>query len=521
MKKTYMQYKNIKTKTFVGTACAIAAGAVLLFSACSLDQEPIANPSELTEGQQTDTTTAAFKDKAAAESYLASLNQMRGNQQYVEKEVLDYYNLGDTHADNSYAGTLDAEVTTLETNSLDATAGNFSRDWTHYMWDLAYANVLINGIEPLHGSGQLSDAEYRNMRSQGMFFRAWQMFRMARIWGAVPIITQVAKTITSKNIEEVYPTYFPARSPIEDVYRQIISDLEYAAQNAPDLDPNDKTKLTKTVAQALLCKVYAEKPVQDYDKVIQYAEQVRNTPGMALEPNYATLWGYDSNRKDCLKKNTSEGILEMQFNAGELNWYTYMFGRGLDSWDSQFTWAKNLTPSRDLINAFNAEGDTVRMNQSIVYYSCTWSIYYPASNYAFMYKMRSRYNNIYLLRLADIILLEAEAYANKGDLQKAAELVNIIRNRAKLPNLTADKTSSKQAMLNAVLNERRLELCFEGERWFDLCRYGKVEEVMNSLCNRDNGHLPLTRRFDANSYLMPLPQSALDQNEKLVQNPGY
>ena len=118
-------------------------------------------------------------------------------------------------------------------------------------------------------------------------------------------------------------------------------------------------------------------------------------------------------------------------------------------------------------------------------------------------------------------MLEAEAYAFKGNLQKSAELVNMIRHRAKLPDLTADKTSTKDAMIEAVLHERRLELAMEGERWFDLCRYGKVEKYMNSINSRDEGRLPQKRTFDENSYLFPIPQTALDQNPNLVQNPGY
>jgi hypothetical protein len=138
-----------------------------------------------------------------------------------------------------------------------------------------------------------------------------------------------------------------------------------------------------------------------------------------------------------------------------------------------------------------------------------------------MFKLRSGYNNVYVVRLADIILLEAEAYANKGNLAEAAKLVNIIRQRAKLPVLDTKYTSSKEKMQEAVLLERRLELAMEGERWYDLCRNDKVESVMNSLNSRDEGRLPQARPFDENSYLLPIPQSAIDENDNLRQNPGY
>ena len=275
------------------------------------------------------------------------------------------------------------------------------------------------------------------------------------------------------------------------------------------------------MAQALLCKVYAEKAVQDYDKVISYAEKVRATPGLQLEPDFATLWGWDDTKKDCVKRNTSEGILEVHWYSGAGNWESWMFGRCLENYDQSFSWAKWATPSRDLINAFDKEGDAVRRDQTIVYYACGWSNYYPADHYPFMYKLRSGYNNEYILRLADIILLEAEAYAYKGDLQNSAKLVNMIRERVKLKDLDASKTSSKDAMVDAVLNERRLELALEGQRWFDLVRNGKVESVMNDLNSRDSGRLPLAKAYNNNSYLLPIPQTALDENENLTQNPGY
>ena len=222
-----------------------------------------------------------------------------------------------------------------------------------------------------------------------------------------------------------------------------------------------------------------------------------------------------------MKRNTSEGILEVHWTTGNANWESWMYGRSLENYDYYFSWAKWITPSRDLIKDFESENDTTRMNQTIVYYACKWSNYYPASRYPFMYKYRSGYNNQYKLRLADIILLEAEAYAYKGDYTKSADLVNLIRNRAKLPNLTADKTATKEAMIEAVLHERRLELALEGERWYDLCRNNKVEEYLNGLNNRDSGRLIQRKQYDANSYLLPIPQSALDENTNLLQNTVY
>lgn len=492
----------------------LAAVAGMAVTACSLGQDPISDASELTQGVLNDTTAAVLKDKQAAVDQRKSLYELFRNRQ--EHWSLDIKLIADCHSDNGYAGTTGAEVVPYETNSIDASNSVISRDWTRYLDDIAKANVLINGLDDLKANGQVSDAEYNQWKAEGCIFRALVMFDMARIWGSFPVITDIARTITADNVEEVYPTYYPPKKTSEECYQQIIKDLEFGAQYAPDFAVNDRTLMTKTVALAMLAKVYAERPVQDYNKVIEYAERVRSTAGLELEPDFATLWGYDEEKKDCVKRNTSEGILEVQWTTGGANWESWMYGRCLEDYDFYFTWAKWITPSRDLINDFEKEGDDVRFNQTVVYYECTWSNYYPASHYPFMYKLRSGYNNHYKLRLADIILMEAEAYAHLNQADKAASLVNQIRSRAGLKDIDAGGD-----MVEKVLHERRLELAFEGQRWFDLCRNGKVEQYMNAVYAKDAGRLAQKRIYDENSYLLPIPQTALDQNDNLEQTPGY
>jgi hypothetical protein len=198
-----------------------------------------------------------------------------------------------------------------------------------------------------------------------------------------------------------------------------------------------------------------------------------------------------------------------------------MFGAPVDNPTNNFTWAKWVTPSRDLTNLYNQNGDTKRYNESVAFYSCNWSNYYPSDNYAFMYKCRSSYSSLIKCRYADILLLKAEALAQKGDLEGAATIVDRIRTRAGIAKLTSDKKSSQSAMINAVLDERRMELAFEGQRWYDLCRLDKVEEVMNAVFAKDSGRHAQRSPFNANSYLLPIPQSAIDQNSNLQQNDGY
>ena len=495
----------------------------LSVTACDLDYDPVASYSDVTEGITDDgEKEAIFKDKAAVESHLTTLyNQMRDRQEHW---YLDALLIAEAHSDNAYAGTTGAEVVPYETNAIEGSNSVLKRDWDRFLEDVARANKLIVGVDEVSG---LSETERESYRNQAKIFRALIMFDMARMWGSFPVITTVAGDITAENVEEMYPVYFPAQNTEEEAYQQIEKDLTDALNSSatPDNDASDKTRFTKSVARAMLAKVYAEKPLRDYAKVIQYADALK-ADGFALVEDFNDLWGTigeDGAVENCKMRNTVESILEAQFLPGNGNWCTWMFGRDLSNWDSNFTWAKWVTPSRDLIKAFQSEGDDIRFNESIRYYECNWSNYYPMNEYPFMYKCRSAFNSIIYLRYADILLLKAEALIMKDspDLSAAADIIDQVRARVGLGKLSSSTRSSKDAMLEALLKERRLELAFEGERWYDLVRLNKVEEVMNAVYAKDSGRKSQVNLFNENSYRLPIPQGAIDQNDNLQQNPGY
>ena len=503
-------------------------GLLLAAASCSLNYNPVDTYSSVTQGTDEQGNSVVFKDKAAVLNQRQVLyNIVRDGQEYWWLDVLL---LAESHSDNAYAGSPSAETTPFEVNSIEGSNPDLLRDWNGYMDNVAAANLLVCNIDSVTDP-TLTAAERKQIKAEGEIFRALVYFDMVRIWGNVPLVTTSTTTnITSENIPELYPTFFPSQSDEKTVYQQIEADLLDALASAPDNNPSDKTIFSKSVARALLAKIYAEKPLQDYDKVIQYCDEL-TADGFGLVSNYGDLFGVqlqdpDSppgpNNKavDALTRNTKESILEAQYTTGNTNWVTMMFARELDDWNANFTWAKWITPSRDLVAAFNNENDTQRLNESVVYYPCGWNTYYPADNYAFMYKCRSGYNSIIRYRYADILLLKAEALImGKGDLSGAATIINQVRNRVGLDPLPSATTASKDAMVNALLKERRLELAFEGQRWFDLVRLDKVESVLNNV--NDAGRPKLVYPYTQYSYKLPIPQDALDQNPNLVQNPGY
>ena len=221
-------------------------------------------------------------------------------------------------------------------------------------------------------------------------------------------------------------------------------------------------------------------------------------------------------------RNTVESILEAQYFPGSGTWLPNILGRFLDDWDKQFTYAKWITPSRDLLAAFEEAGDKERLNETVVYYQTNWDNHYPREHYPFMYKIRSSYSTVIKYRYADVLLLKAEALLlGNGSVGDAVDIINQIRHRAGLADLPSSVTSSREAAFEALMKERRLELALEGQRWYDLVRWGKVEEVMNSLPDRDEGRAKLGNLFNRNYYKLPISKSVLDQNPNLKQNPGY
>ena len=497
--------------------CGITSTLLLSITSCSLDKDPVDTYSDVTEGVTDSGKEAVFKDKAAVESHMLSMyNQMRDRQEHW---YLDLLLIAESHSDNAYAGTTGAEVVPFETNSIEGSNSVIARDWDRYLEDMARANLLICNIDNVPG---MTSAERQAYVAQSKIFRAMILFDMVRLWGDIPVVTEIGDDITAENIEEVYEQYFPSQMDEADVYRQIEEDLLDAVISAPDNNANDKTLFTKSVARTLLAKMYAEKPLRNYAKVIQYCDAV-TADGFELVSDFSDLFALNDAGTDVRMRNTKESILEAQFSTANGNWVTWMYGRDLANWNNNFTWAKWITPSRDLIKLFEDEGDNIRFNESVVYYACTWSNYYPSDNYPFMYKCRSAYNSLIKFRYADVLLLKAEALImqDSPNLIAAAVIIDQIRERAGLRPLTNAAKSSQESMLTALLKERRLELAFEGQRWFDLVRHDKVEEVMNAVYAKDSGRKPQAYPFNKDSYRLPIPQSVIDSNDKIQQNPGY
>lgn len=289
-----------------------AVCAIFMATSCSLDYDPLDTYSDVTEGVTKDQEEVVFKDKAAVESYMKSLYKKMNDRQ--EHWYLDLLLIAECHSDNAYAGTTGAEVVPYEDNSIEGSNSVVNRDWNRYLEDAAAATKMIINLDKVQDNS-LSVAEQNTYSAQARIFRSMVWFDMVRLWGNIPVITTSAGNITAENIEEMYEAYFPKQGTEEEAYKAIEEDLLFAEQYAPEVS-GDKAIFSKGVAHALLAKVYAEKPLRDYSKVITYADKCASE--YSLVDDYSTLFAVADGTFEPVR-NTSESILEIQYFTGSGN----------------------------------------------------------------------------------------------------------------------------------------------------------------------------------------------------------
>lgn len=477
------------------------SGAILLNSCDDfLDKKPLSNGIAVDD----DSDSLVYKSAAEAEAGLSGVySGMKGD--YSEYFVLDYFVNGDAQADDAYAGGDNQANFQIDKYTVNATNGNVSRDWGYLYTMVGRANRIINNV-PLVPDASLTQERRTQIIAEASFLRAFAYFQLVRLFGDVPLLTQEVTSISAANLEEIYPLLFPERATTEEVYQQILTDLQTARLNVPST-ATDKGYVTLGAVNAMLAKYYATVEPHDWTKVKEYCDAVI-AGGYSLLPEYDQLW-------DNLHENSSESIFELNctdWSTGG-NWGSSMF-YGED-------WKKFNTPSYDLVKAFEDEGDDIRLNASIVFENVAgkWTDeYWTLDNYPFIHKYRdqSGAQNMIYLRLADILLLKAEALNELGEVSGAAGLVDQVRARVDLDPTPAD---TQDEMKLAIEKERRLELAFEGHRWFDLKRTGRVLTVINS--QKDANGNSLGYNLTENRLIWPIPQGERDKNTKLSQNDGY
>lgn len=508
---------------------AVALIGLLPLSSCRkfLDDKPV---TALTTGN-------AYSTAKDAENALAGCyNTFYSTDYYQWENVM----LSDVRSDNAYPGG-NNEETFYDYDRFILPPSNTHNyaHWKALYNGIARCNVLLNKIGTV-ADAALTDERRNQIIGEASFLRAFHYYHLVKLYGGVPLELESNTADPGKTRK--------ARATEKEVYDQIVADLETAVTNLPDsyngptgsatanTPAVNKSRATKGAANAMLAKVWAQRSDRDYNKVLQYCNAVINSPaGYALLANYDNVFDGDHDYN-------TESILEIPYEEG--NWDASCWGVQLYL-APEDGWQKYCVPSKDLVAAYVSAGDDVRKNTNILFLTrdanndpISWAdenwnpCQDPDTPVPFNNKQRhaggwASGDDYYLLRLADIILLKAEAQNETGSPSSAATTVNIIRNRVGLSAITG---SNQAQMKTAILLERRLELAFEAQRWDDLVRAGVATTVMQALneysysCPGGVQSAPVRMDYSnctQSRWIMPIPSVEMDNNPLLVQNPGY
>jgi hypothetical protein len=333
------------------------------------------------------------------------------------------------------------------------------------------------------------------------FMRAFFYFYLVNLFGDVPLATT-----TDYRVNRVLP-----RTPETQVYALILQDLKDAqADLSPDFVDGflkkvpERVRPTKMAATALLARVNLY--LQDWAGAEAAATQVINQPDFVLDPNLDNIF----------LSNSKEAILQLQPGTDGENGYDAKI-YVLDSAELNAT-SNPITLQPALTSVFDSADR--RFQKWIGKITVPARDTVPGKTFYFPYKYKN--NNpaatstpeyLMVLRLAEQYLIRAEARAQLGDVAGARSDLNAIRSRAGLPETIS---ATQQELLNAIMNERRVELFTEwGHRWFDLKRTGAMDSVMTRVAAEKG------TTWRSYYKLYPIPQYEIGLDPNLVQNPGY
>jgi hypothetical protein len=402
----------------------------------------------------------------------------------------------------------------------------FAAVYTQIYEGIYRANLVL---DRLGGDNELSTEDITVLEAEAKFLRGWFHFQALKMFGTPPLALGIVQGIDSQAL----PNGTKA-----DLFAAILSDFSDAVSGLPDSWDNLNTgRATSWAAKSFIGKVNVWK--EDWPAAIAAFEEVVNNGPYRLMDNYEDNFNY-------ARENNAESIFEIQYGGPFSDDNLWVFddthsedfkasqgiGRGW-YWDaSNGAPAGKLgwwAPTQSLVEAFEDEdvrksavlyqdGDTYYTydggGQYVLPYDTSWS----ETNYT-LKKYRgpnntvsdnhasngqADFDNERWFRFAELKLLYAEALIQGGNATVAEQQINDIRNRAGLADLAPGTD-----LMEAMMQEKRVELAFEPHRWFDITRWGIGASVFGSAWND-------------NYNVFPFPLSEIERsNGLLIQNSGY
>jgi len=481
-----------------------------------------------------------FVDYNPTDSYLITASsslQSASDYQTMEISVytpLQWLNqvvpIGDIASDNSVAGGESAsdvlDLQQIDQFTVTPTNGTLTSIWQYAYEGINRANYLTQYQTNNPSGTQVNFTGKDAMYGEIYFLRAYYYFTLVKMFGGVPLFTDKRLDFSNSGTLQ--------RAAPAAVYAQMEADLTKAISVLPTIQ-SQPGRVTKYAAQALLGKVYLYE--KKYTSAAPVLQSVIDAGAFTLVTKFDSIFVKSG-------ENGPESVFEIQYSNSSpyYQWSNVLQGQGnysvqqcgvrqmsgTSAMPYAAGWSTNL-PSVNLYNAYQA-GD--QRQPGTLFDVAAYATANPALNVTYQvapYENTGYYNKKYLprkgqtsgqpelnylnnfrtIRYADVLLMAAEAYNQSNNDAKAQLYLNQVRRRAfQVADASHDVTATGTTLYTAILNERRLELAMEGERFFDLVRTGQAATVLGSAFKTGKNEL------------FPIPQQEVTVSG-LVQNPGY
>lgn len=470
---------------------------LMLLGSCDvLDKDPLPTVSPNTFFKTQDDAEAAIT---------AAYDAMQGTGLWSQDLIV----VGEMPSDNCTS--TNGDVTTLDRLAWSPTTSQVVNVWRDSYIGINRANAVIKYVPGISMPAQRRD----EIVAEAYFLRGLHYFNLVKLYGAVPLRLEPTESAAPSVIA------LP-RTPADAVYAQVVADLTQAAEKAPVAKNN---RATQAAANAILARV--QLTLRQWGPAMAAATKVLNNKTYSLNGSFKSL--YPAN-------NTGESIFEVQ-NSGTLDGNNILPDLLLPNPPATYSFPKFNIPTAELVQL--GLSDPLDKRWAAIG-SVSGGIDHASyvdggpgtgnDNGPFVYKWPGNPNafnspdNTYVVRLAEMYLTYAEAANEQGS--PAADVLaklNEVRKRAGLADFPA-AGATKEVLRAEIDKQRRLELAFEGERWYDLLRYAR-HELADPSANHVRTALDVIQEKrgnpDVNYLLFPIPQAEINNNAQLSQNTGY
>ncbi|WP_209401427.1 RagB/SusD family nutrient uptake outer membrane protein [Pseudozobellia sp. WGM2] len=406
--------------------------------------------------------------------------------------------------------------------NLSMTADNqyLTTFWRSHYRGIANANVAIAKLPDI----EMDENQKNRLLGEARFLRAYYYFNLVRLFGDVPLILEPLD-LSSEQLN-------PKNASAVDIYDAIVDDLEYAENSGlPFTDMNGRVSLG--AVKTLMASVYltmAGYPLQAgsnyYTLAKDKASEIINSDMFYLFNTYADLRNKDA-------ENIGENIFMVQYDESiaNRNGFQQLLLPASVAISLYSANTGMIYPTAEFLESYEA-GDKRTQEKEFYYREFTlasdrtetvtledWFIYKWFDPVAHTETALSGLNWP-LFRYAEVLFIFAEA-SNEidGPTEDAFNAINAIRERAELTPLSG---LNQEEFRKAILLEKWHEMCFENKTWFDMVRLRKAYNFTTGAFDDFVGHeFVFGPILTENNLLFPIPEAEIQNNENLIQNPGY